>query len=180
MVHVAITRRVRPGCEAEFQRALLEFFQRSLAHDGVHGVHMLAPPPESKLREFGILRTFASDAERKAFYGSPLFAAWEARVAPLVEGEASYRDLSGLEAWFRSDLPLPPRWKMAVATLAGVYPTSLLLSVTVGETVHAWPLLLRGLVFAVCMVTLLTWVVMPVVTRGLRPWLHARDKERSI
>ena len=67
-IHIAITRRVRPGCEAEFQQALREFFQASFAHGGVQGVHMLAPPPESELREYGILRTFASAAEREDFY----------------------------------------------------------------------------------------------------------------
>ena len=34
-VHIAITRRARPGWEAEFQQALREFFQTSLTHDGV-------------------------------------------------------------------------------------------------------------------------------------------------
>jgi len=36
-IHIAITRRVRPGCEAEFQHALREFFQTSFAHGGVWG-----------------------------------------------------------------------------------------------------------------------------------------------
>jgi antibiotic biosynthesis monooxygenase (ABM) superfamily enzyme len=35
-IHIAITRRVRPGCEAEFQAALRGFFQASFAHDGVY------------------------------------------------------------------------------------------------------------------------------------------------
>jgi len=177
-IHVAITRKVKPGCEEEFQRALREFFQTSLSHGGVLGVHMLVPPAGSGDRVHGILRTFASTAEREEFYGSSLFAAWEERVAPLVEGEPVYRDLTGLEAWFRSDRGLPPRWKMAIATLIGVYPTSLFIGSTIGAVVHDWPLLLRGLVFAAAMVTLLTWLVMPVVTRALHGWLHGR-KEKS-
>ena len=46
-IHVAITRRVRPGCEAEFQKALREFFQTSFGHTGVLGASMLTPPPGS-------------------------------------------------------------------------------------------------------------------------------------
>jgi antibiotic biosynthesis monooxygenase (ABM) superfamily enzyme len=61
---------------------------------------------------------------------------------------------------------------MAVATLVGVYPTSLFLGETVGRLTHSWPLFLRVIVFAGSMVGLLTWVVMPSVTRLLRPWLH--------
>jgi antibiotic biosynthesis monooxygenase (ABM) superfamily enzyme len=177
-IHIAITRRVKPGCETEFQQALRDFLQESLAHGGVLGVHMLAPAPNSGLREYGILRTFANESEREAFYRSPLFAAWQARVAPLTEGEPVYRQLSGLEAWFRTGGSLPPLWKMAVATLVGVYPTSLALSLTVDKAVDAWPLLARSLVFAACMVILLTWVVMPAVTRVLHGWLHAEAEEK--
>lgn len=176
-IHVAITRRVRRGSEAEFQRALREFLRDSLASDGVLGVHMLTPPADAagdSTGEYGILRTFADTAERDAFYDSPLYASWLERVAPLVDGDCERRELMGLEAWFRGTSPLPPRWKMAVATLCGVYPTSLLLSVTIADLVHAWPFLLRQLVFATSMVALLTWLVMPNVTRALRGWLHAR------
>ena len=72
-IHIAITRRVRPGCEAEFQQALREFFQTSFTHGGVLGASMLTPLPGSDTREFGILRTFANEAERDAFYESPMF-----------------------------------------------------------------------------------------------------------
>lgn len=172
-IHIAITRRVRPGCEEQFKDALREFLRSSLAGAGVLGVHMLAPPPNAAVREYGILRTFESEAEREAFYQSPLFADWQARVAPLSESEPAYRELSGLEAWFRTGRSLPPRWKMAIATLCGVYPTSIALSLTLSEFVRTWPLLAQSLVFSAVMVVLLTWVVMPTVTRMLRGWLHS-------
>jgi antibiotic biosynthesis monooxygenase (ABM) superfamily enzyme len=171
-IHIAITRTVRAGCEAEFQAALREFFQTSFAHGGVLGASLLTPLPGSDSREYGILRTFASEAERAAFYASPVFKAWEERARTLTEGEPEYRELHGLEAWFRSSNNPPPRWKMAVATLLGVYPTSLFLSLALGELVHAWPLLVRSLVIAASMVALLTWVVMPNVTKLLHKWLH--------
>src|SRR5688572_9249496 len=154
-IHIAITRRVRAGCEAEFQQALREFFQTSFGQGGVLGASMLTPPPGSDTREYGILRTFASEKERDAFYNSPMFKAWEERARTMTEGEPVYRQLHGLEAWFRSPHNPPPRWKMAVATLLGVFPTSLFLSRTVAEAVHTWPWLARTLIFAICMVALL-------------------------
>src|SRR5213592_1062473 len=75
-IHIAITRRVRPGCEAEFQAALREFFQSSFGQGGVLGAHMLTPLPGSDSRDYGILRTFASEMERDTFYESPTFKAW--------------------------------------------------------------------------------------------------------
>ena len=178
-IHIAIIRRVRSGCEREFQEALREFLQTSLSAGGVLGVHMLLPAPGATVREYGILRTFADEADRDAFYRSPLYAAWQARVGPLTEGERVTRELHGLEAWFRAGDRTPPRWKMAIATLIGVYPTSIVLSQTVGLAVSGWSMLAGNLAVAVSMVVLLTWVVMPLVTRALDAWLEpARGRER--
>lgn len=171
-IHVAITRRVIPGREAEFEAALREFFQASFAHGSVMGANMLTPAPGSGSREYGILRTFANETERNAFYSSPMFLAWEEKARTMTEGEAHYRPLHGLEAFFRNSHAAPPRWKMAVATLAGVYPTSLLLAYIVAPRVHGLPQALVSLIIASCMVVLLTWVVMPLVTKVLHRWLH--------
>lgn len=174
-IHVAIIRRVRPGHEAEFQAALREFLQTSFAHGGVQGASMLTPTPGSDSREYGILRTFGNEQERDAFYASPMFKAWEERAKTLTEGEPVYRPLTGLEAWFRSPNP-PPRWKMAVATFLGVFPTAAVLNLTLGRAIQTWPFILGSAVFNACMVSLLTWAVMPVVTRALHDWLHADER----
>ena len=76
-IHVAITRRVRAGCEEEFQKALREFFQTSFAHGGVLGATMVVPASGSGSREFGIIRSFESEKERDDFYASPMFQAWK-------------------------------------------------------------------------------------------------------
>src|SRR5437879_3664244 len=175
-IHIAITRRVRPGCEAEFQQALREFFQTSFSHGGVLGAYMLVPPPGSESREFGILRTFHDGTERDAFYESPMFKAWEERARTLTEGEPVYRQLHGLEAWFRSPHNPPPRWKMAVATFLGVFPVAMILNLTVGPMIASSPFIIRNAIFNACVVALLTWIVMPVVTRVLHRWL---SKENS-
>ncbi|MBI3869172.1 MAG: antibiotic biosynthesis monooxygenase [Verrucomicrobia bacterium] len=180
-IHIAISRRVRPGCEAEFQAALREFFRVSFAHSGVWGASMLTPPPGSDSREYGILRTFAGETERDAFYESPMFKAWEERARTLTEGEPVYRQLHGLEAWFRAPRNPPPRWKMAVATLLGVYPVSLLIGVVLSPALRQLPLALNLFVVSAIIVGLLTWVVMPLVARLLHGWLNPQPqtKERN-
>jgi antibiotic biosynthesis monooxygenase (ABM) superfamily enzyme len=173
-IHIAITRRVKPGCEADFQKALQEFFKTSFAHIGVHGASMLVPPPGSASPEFGILRTFANAQERDSFYASPMFKTWEDRIKPLTEGEPVHRELTGLEAWFRSPQNPPPRWKMAIATYLGVVPVIMGLSLSIGPVVRSWNFILNNLVFNACVVALLTWVVMPFITRILHRWLHSK------
>jgi antibiotic biosynthesis monooxygenase (ABM) superfamily enzyme len=175
-IHVAITRRARRGCEAEFQQALREFFQASFAHGGVLGATMIVPPPGSDSREFGILRTFADEQERDDFYSSPIFKAWEDKCRPLTEADRwTYRQLHGLEAWFRSPYNPPPRWRMAVATFLGVYPVVMVLNLTLGPLIRSWHFALAGAAFNACVVVLLTWVVMPLVAGILRGWLHPKE-----
>ena len=139
---------------------------------------MLTPPPGSDSREYGILRTFANEKERDAFYGSPLFKAWDERARTMTEGEPVYRQLHGLEAWFRSPHTPPPRWKMAVVTLLGVYPVSLLIGVVLSPALKKLPLALNLFVVSAIIVGLLTWVVMPFVTRLLHGWLNPPLQEK--
>ena len=136
---------------------------------------MLTPPPGSDTREYGILRTFANEQERDSFYDSPMFKEWDERARKLTEGEPRYRQLHGLEAWFRSPHDPPPRWKMAAATFLGVFPVAMILNLSLGRAIRSWPFVISSALFSACMVVLLTWVVMPLVTRALQGWLHSNE-----
>jgi uncharacterized protein len=68
----------------------------------------------------------------------------------------------------------PPRHKLALLTWLGAYPVITLILALLGPAIVEWPLALRTLVLSVLMVATLTWVVMPALTRALRPWLAAR------
>ena len=177
-IHVAITRRVKIGREGEFQQALRDFFQKSFAQDGVLGAHMLTPLPGSDSREFGLLRTFVDEKTRDEFFESGMFKAWEAKVRTLTDGEPVHHQLHGLEAWFRSLSP-PPRWKMFIATFLGVLPVVTVLNVTLGPAILPWNFFLRTAVFNGCMIALLTWAIMPIMTRVLHNWLRSEPRKMS-
>jgi antibiotic biosynthesis monooxygenase (ABM) superfamily enzyme len=95
----------------------------------------------------------------------------------LIDEERSwtYRPLRGLEAWFRSPHHPPPRWKMACATFLGVFPIATILNLTFGPMIRTWHFLVANAVFNVCVVALLTWAVMPLVTHALHGWLQPRE-----
>jgi antibiotic biosynthesis monooxygenase (ABM) superfamily enzyme len=127
-IHIAITLRVRKTRVAEFERALSDFASRSLAEPGARGCNACIPPAGSDSTEYGIMRSFASAADRDAFYRTTLFKDWLARIEPMVEGEAARRQLDGLEAWFRDPKErMPPRWKMALLTWIAVWLASILM-----------------------------------------------------
>jgi antibiotic biosynthesis monooxygenase (ABM) superfamily enzyme len=68
----------------------------------------------------------------------------------------------------------PPRWRQLLATLIGAYPLVILLSAFVLPRLADWPLLVRSAVLPVVLLTLMTYVIMPQVTKVLRGWLYAR------
>jgi len=176
-IHIAITRKIKPGCEADFQQVLKEFFQTSFAHIGVRGASMLVPPPGSPSPEFGILRTFANARERDDFYSSPMFQAWEEKIKPLTEGEPARRQLNGLEAWFRSSQNPPPRWKMALLTWVAVWPVSMAVPAAlyplIGQSV---PNALFAGAVAGGIVLVLTWLAMPILVKLTKGWLSPKNK----
>lgn len=171
-IHVAITRVAKPGKVEAFQEALRQFFQASFDHPGVLGVLMLPARADSDDRVFGIIRTFADEASRDAFYSSSFFTDWMHETASLTEGDPQIREMHGLEAWFSSPGLPAPRWKMALVTLCGAYPTILILYMTVVGYIVDWPMALRALTISSLMVVLLTWLVMPLMSRLFRFWLR--------
>jgi len=178
-VTVCITRTVKPGCEPAFEQALHDFVERSLTLPGQMGVHVMRPAPGSGSREYGVIRKFANREALAAFRESPLYQEWRRVALELTEGDAGIEELAGLESWFTvpgGPLRSLPRWKMALVTLLGVYPTSVLLGQTLGRFTRDWHFLLGALAFAAAMVALLTWVVMPLVTHLLRDWLHPKSR----
>jgi uncharacterized protein len=180
-ITVSIVRTVRAGCEADFEKALHDFVQRSLQLPGQLGVHIMRPPPASESREYGIIRKFANRDSLQEFRDSSLYKEWCAQVRNLTEGDARFEELNGLESWFTppgSPLVPLPRWKMAIVTFFGVYPVATVLGQTLGPLIGPWHFLLRNLLFNACVVVLLTWVVMPLLTRILHGWLHNAARKK--
>jgi uncharacterized protein len=177
-IHIAITLRVRKTHVAEFERALADFASRSFAETGARGMHCLYPPPGSASNEYGIMRSFASAADRDAFYRTAHFKDWLAHIEPMVEGEHTRRELHGLEAWFRDPQePMPPRWKMALLSWIAVWlvsmPMRAIVAPVLGPNV---PQVLDAALVAAGVVVILTWFAMPFLVKIADPWLHPNSK----
>ena len=177
-VHIAIVRQVKPGMERQFEDALREFARESLSAPGTTGVHLIGPIPGSVNGEYGILRSFESEAACEAFYDSEMFHKWDECATKFVIGGWTHRRLSGLEAFFLDvrNGP-PPKWKMAVVTWLGVFPAVLLWSWVLQKPLSGLPrLLATGLVSALVVATL-AWIAMPLLTRMFSTWLSRPPKK---
>jgi len=174
-VAVLALRTVKIGLEGKFEEALHGFISQSLQTSGQLGVSVVRPVEGSGSREYGILRRFQDAASRDRFYESSLFKEWEIKVALLTEGEPKHQNLSGLETWFvlpgqRAVIP-PPRWKMAIVTLIGVWPTSIFVPWALTPVISGMSMPVQALFVAAGIVILLTWVVMPTLVKIFNRWL---------
>ncbi|HEX7651980.1 MAG TPA: hypothetical protein VF607_00645, partial [Verrucomicrobiae bacterium] len=111
----------------------------------------------------------------QAFRVSPEYLAWNHHALELTEGAGRVEELCGLESWFTppgQTLQPLPRWKMALTTYLGVLPTVVGLNLLVGTSLNPLGFWGRNVVFNALVVALLTWAVMPLITRALHRWLH--------
>jgi hypothetical protein len=84
--------------------------------------------------------------------------------------------MTGMETWFR----LPgqvmsrhiPRWKLVIVTFSVIYILATLYNGILAPHLHSWPLLLRSALLPACMVVLMTYIIMPNLTKILRSWLY--------
>lgn len=171
-------RRARPGHEAEYEATLREMLVAMRAHDGFLGGDMI--PPETPGGEYQIVVRFASEAALQQWDMSPARLALLERQRLVAEGEPEFRNLSGLEAWFEpAVVPAsmhPPRARMALVTWLGIFPTVSFFLWFVLPWLEPLPFLPRTAVFTALIVITMTWVVMPRLTRLLRPWLTPKRK----
>jgi antibiotic biosynthesis monooxygenase (ABM) superfamily enzyme len=180
-ITVVVTRRAKAGREKEFEAALHSFVAQSLNLPGQLGVNIMRPAPGTESREYSIVRRFKDREALEQFRFSPGYLTWNDTVVDLTEGSGTANELSGLETWFTlpgtSRVRSIPRWKMAIVTLLGVYPISGLLGVYLAPNLSGVPYWARTLIISAAIVGLLTWVVMPRLTRALKGWLYPAHSE---
>ena len=89
------------------------------------------------------------------------------------------RVLTGLETWFtlpsKPGEPAPPRYKMAVVTWIAVFPLASAIFAVTQPLLGGLPVVLCTLAFTLIMVTTMTYVVMPRMTRLFSFWLYPDD-----
>lgn len=92
-----------------------------------------------------VVFSFATRADLDAWFDSPLRTAALDRMEPTLAGERTINVVGGFAGWFTSQADRPaPIWKQAVLVLSALYPVAL---------------------------AMLSWLVMPPLTRRVRDWL---------
>ncbi len=180
-VTAVASRRVKPGRELEFEEWVAGIFAAANRAPGYLGSEVLRPSDPGD-DEYRIVFRFDHASNLRAWEDSEERQHWLEKSRPLLREEEKLHVLTGLETWFtlpsRPAEPPPPRYKMAVVTWLAVVPVVFVMFSLFGQWLSLLPALPRTLVFAAVTVTLMTYVVMPRMTRLFSFWLYPdREKE---
>ena len=173
-VTVTVARRVHVGREREFEQWYDGIIGAACRYPGFLGSGVLRPHTTGQ--DWHVVYRFADPESLGRWESSPERAEWLRRADDMVE-ETGVARVSGLETWFSlpgRTAPAPPRWTMALVTLGAIVPLVLLMNLTVLPLLSGWPLVARTLVFSGTLTGLMTWVVMPRMTRLFRRFLYGR------
>ena len=187
-VTVVISRRIKPGCEAAFEKFISGITATAMTFKGHLGTNVFRPSsPEDN--EYKIIFKFDRASNLRIWQESESRRQWLARADSLRLEPAKIRVITGLETWFTLPSPRritpPPRYKMATITLLALFPLIQLVSLIFTPLLKLFPLpkLLRSLVLTAITVLLMTYVVMPRMTKLFAKWLYPKKspgkKKRS-
>lgn len=173
-ITISIARKVKKGSEKEYEKWEKEVIQAAAKYKGYMGTNFLRPNSATE-HKYIIIYRFDSYQNACKWEDSAERRKWLEKVDPFLEGEAVKQKKSGLEVWF--ELPEieaakpAPRYKMAIVLTVVLYILSVGLNMLLMPLLkhNAWQL--NILIILIINVILMTWVIMPKVTKLLKNWL---------
>jgi antibiotic biosynthesis monooxygenase (ABM) superfamily enzyme len=185
-ITIAIMRRVSPERAKEaaaWARAGQDLLS---ATPGYLGSGWIRPDPDSP--DWHMLYRFA-DADSLAVWEKSSERQWWVASAVGIVEDARTERRTGIEGWFDSPTSVtvvdpkpvvPPRWKQLISIFIVFYPLSLLAQFLLTPALIDWWLWARVLVTVAIMSPLMTYLLLPAVTRALRPWLQRAPKSAAV
>jgi len=177
---VVVSRRVKKGQESEFERLSSQMTKRAASFPGYLGATMFRPSsPEDpeyrivfKFQDRDSLRKWEESEER-----TELLEQIEALLVQPSERETT----SGIVTWFtlpgQNPVQPPPKWKMTVVSWLALYPAVTVVLALFGDLLAQIPLLIRTMLVTMVVMGLMSYVLMPRMTRWFSFWLFPRKND---
>ena len=161
---------LEPGCE-DRHGELHDACIRAARHLGGLVRSELLPAVPGVQAETVALLTFASRADLDRWLGSAEREEVLAAMEELATGPRTLNVIGGFAGWLSPGPGISRRWKQALVVLAGLVPVSMLTALARTNALPHAPLPAAVGLTALANTLILTWLVMPQLTRRLQPWL---------
>ena len=181
-VTVIVKRIVKKNKIKEFEEWLSGISREVSRQNGSMGIDIIRPTDKESKPEYVIIFRFDNYGNLTKWENSSIRNEWLKKGRELVQSDPDVQKLTGLEFWFTPyskknshSMPLdsPRRYKMVIVTI----PVIALLLLTLVPQIHfigeslSIPYSIRFVIAIAIMVLLMTYFIMPLLTRVLRPWL---------
>jgi uncharacterized protein len=181
-VTVIVKRIVKKNKIKEFEEWLSGITREVSRQNGSMGIDIIRPTDKESKPEYVIIFRFDNYGNLTKWENSSIRNEWLKKGRDLVQSDPDVQKLIGLEFWFTPyskknshSMPLdsPRRYKMVIVTI----PVIALLLLTLVPQMHfigeslLIPYSIRFDIAIAIMVLLMTYFIMPLLTKVLRPWL---------
>lgn len=177
-VTVDVVQKIKPGREAEFEQVLAALIEAAKAFEGHLGANIFRPSDRTN-PDYRIVFKFNHVSNLQQWEASPIRRKLLERAKQLTVGESQWQTLTGLETWFtlatQQPIVPPPRYKMLMVTCLAAFPTINLINVLM-QSFSPLPPLLRTLIATIVLLSLMTYVIMPRMTKLFASWLYPKSK----
>lgn len=175
---LTIGRTVHPGREREFETEFAEVLASAAAMPGWVGGSVFAVGAAPA--EYDTRMHFASQDALDEWVRSDTRRAWLERLEVLSD-QATVARLGAQDGWLLPPhiVPVrpPPRYRVALLTWPGICPLITAILALAGSHIAHLPVFVRSLVLTACVIPLMTWLVMPLLTRVTSTRLHGQHAD---
>ncbi|PTB95261.1 antibiotic biosynthesis monooxygenase [Marinobacter sp. B9-2] len=179
---VVVSRRVRKGQQQAFEALSSQMTERASRFPGYLGTAMFRPAsPDDP--EYRIVFKFRDRETLIAWEESEERAELLEQIESLLVQPSEREVTSGIVTWFtlpgQNPVQPPPKWKMTIVSWLALYPAVTLVFVIFGDLLAKVPLLLRTMIVTIVVMALMSYVLMPRMTKWFAFWLFPRQKGPS-
>ncbi len=179
---VVVSRRVRKGQQEAFEALSSQMTERASRFPGYLGTAMFRPAsPDDP--EYRIVFKFQDRETLTAWEESEERAELLEQIESLLVQPSEREVTSGIVTWFtlpgQNPVQPPPKWKMTIVSWLALYPAVTLVFVIFGDLLAQVPLLLRTMIVTIVVMGLMSYVLMPRMTKWFAFWLFPRQKGPS-
>jgi uncharacterized protein len=177
-VTVVVTRKVKRGHEPEYEDWLRRLLEEAKSMKGYLGATIQKPAPGST--EYTSVFRFDTVDNLRKFEESELRSRYLREVIDYVEADAIWKKFTGLEFWFSPPkgaiIPQPSRFRMALVMIAVIFGLVLSIGQLISMVAAQVPSYVRLFVTISIEIFLMTYVLMPRITRLLAKWIYPSSK----